>query len=548
MTESVLQPRSYQLEMARAASTVNTLVVLPTGLGKTVIAWLVSKARLEKFEAGKVVMLAPTKPLAVQHSRAFTQFAGAREDEAYVMTGETDPARRSRSWRQAKFVFATPQTIVNDVRTGRIDFGDVVLLIFDEAHRSVKDYSYTELAKSYKGQASAPLILGLTASPGGTRQRAEEIRRNLFIERVDARTEDDPDIRPYVESTSLEVIKVPLPDDYCKVLKPLRAIYNEKIADLVEAGFLSAEVSPTKTVLLRARGPLASRLKATDEVGREPIMRLLADQGQAVVILHGIELLETQGIRVFLGYLQRLRDEPGSAASALIKDGQWRSIEKEAGEISGTGYPKLERLTEILADQLATKKDSRVIIFTQYRDTIDTIIERLKAAKIGSVRFVGQANRAGDKGLQQKQQSEVLERFRAGKCHVLVSSSIGEARARARPSKLGPRPVHRIQAGHPVPPGRNPWRQARQCLRVRWARTSLCPSESHLSGSDLKDQSRTLGVARTTLRTAVRGRAPQARRSHGQDSGRTRTDWPEPSSRKGWRTSGQRGHSDNKAL
>ena len=59
-----LRPREYQQRIADAASLANTLVVLPTGLGKTMIAVLVAKARLEKFPKGKVVVLAPTKPRA----------------------------------------------------------------------------------------------------------------------------------------------------------------------------------------------------------------------------------------------------------------------------------------------------------------------------------------------------------------------------------------------------------------------------------------------------------------------------------------------------
>lgn len=70
-TENGVQPREYQQKIAEAASLSNTLVVLPTGLGKTMIAMLVAKARLKKIPKGKVVMLAPTKPLALQHQEAF---------------------------------------------------------------------------------------------------------------------------------------------------------------------------------------------------------------------------------------------------------------------------------------------------------------------------------------------------------------------------------------------------------------------------------------------------------------------------------------------
>jgi Fanconi anemia group M protein len=65
-----LESRAYQLSIAMRALDGNTLVVLPTGLGKTAIALLVAASRLYN-EKGKVLMLAPTKPLVEQHYRFF---------------------------------------------------------------------------------------------------------------------------------------------------------------------------------------------------------------------------------------------------------------------------------------------------------------------------------------------------------------------------------------------------------------------------------------------------------------------------------------------
>ena len=123
-TENTLQPREYQQNIAETASRTNTLVVLPTGLGKTMIAMLVAKARLEKFPKGKIVMLAPTKPLVLQHHETFKRMLKLDDDEITVMTGETSPAERSYLWRKSRFVFATPQTVRNDLKGGRIELND----------------------------------------------------------------------------------------------------------------------------------------------------------------------------------------------------------------------------------------------------------------------------------------------------------------------------------------------------------------------------------------------------------------------------------------
>src|SRR5881397_4276332 len=65
------EPREYQRRIAETATASNTLVVLPTGLGKTMIAILVAASRLEKFPEGKVLVMAPTKPLTLQHYESF---------------------------------------------------------------------------------------------------------------------------------------------------------------------------------------------------------------------------------------------------------------------------------------------------------------------------------------------------------------------------------------------------------------------------------------------------------------------------------------------
>ena len=58
---------------------------------------------------------------------------------------------------------------------------DVSLIIFDECHRAVGDYAYCFIAKKYINNSNHPQILGLTASPGSTEEKINEIKDNLFI-------------------------------------------------------------------------------------------------------------------------------------------------------------------------------------------------------------------------------------------------------------------------------------------------------------------------------------------------------------------------------
>jgi Fanconi anemia group M protein len=83
-------------------------------------------------------------------------------------------------------------------------------------------------------------------------------------------------------------------------------------------------------------------------------------------------------------------------------------------------------LPGIIRRQLDSKPESKVIVFTQYRDTIEDIVAALGQQGYSANRFVGQSDREGSKGMDQATQSKTLEQFRNGKFNVLVSSSIGE--------------------------------------------------------------------------------------------------------------------------
>ena len=179
------QPRQYQKNIADTAVQKNTLVILPTGMGKTLISVLVAVNRLEKYTESKILIMAPTRPLNAQHKKSFEQFTTIDPEEIILVTGKIQPQDRTGLYNKGKIIVATPQTIENDLENRRLSLENFSFVTFDEAHRCVKDYSYNYVAKKYMEQAKYPLILGLTASPGGTLEKINEIRDNLFIEAVE---------------------------------------------------------------------------------------------------------------------------------------------------------------------------------------------------------------------------------------------------------------------------------------------------------------------------------------------------------------------------
>jgi len=429
LISSDLQAREYQKRIADVASSTNTLVVLPTGLGKTVIAIMVAARVLERSPNSKVMVLAPTRPLVLQHRRAFGEGLELQDGAMATLTGTVDPGEREVLWMKSRLIFATPQTVYNDVSHGRISLKDVALAVFDEAHRSVKDYTYTKLATVYRETSERPLILGLTASPGASKEKVNEIKRNLFIEAVEARSEESDDVKEYVERTDVETIKVRVPDEYYETTLRLRELYNDKVKKLLNGGFLRSN-RVSKKALLEARIAISARLKSAQASGGQKgyIFGAVINQAQAVAILHALEMIETQGAPPLLRYLQKMQDRPdkGKAISSLVRDPKWLKVEEEAAKLASVPHPKISVMLDVVRQQLRKNPESRVIVFTQYRDTIEDIVRALEKEGLAARRFVGQSDREGSKGMDQQLQADTLDQFRKGEFKVLVSSSIGE--------------------------------------------------------------------------------------------------------------------------
>jgi len=206
-----ITPREYQQKIFETCVKKNCLVVLPTGLGKTLIALMLTIDRMQKFPGQKVVILAPTKPLVEQHLKSFKKHLPELFADIQIFTGAINAAKRKEIWRTADIIFSTPQCVTNDVKKNLYSLDEVCLLVEDEAHRCVKNYDYNFLAKKYLSQSMNPRIVGLTASPGSDTQKIKEICRNLSIQEVELRTRESLDVKKYLQEIEYEKVHVDLP-------------------------------------------------------------------------------------------------------------------------------------------------------------------------------------------------------------------------------------------------------------------------------------------------------------------------------------------------
>ncbi|XRO75885.1 DEAD/DEAH box helicase [Methanocaldococcus sp. 28A] len=407
-----LEARLYQQIIAANALKKKTLCVLSTGLGKTAIAILVIAGILTKKD-GKVLFLAPTRPLVEQHYNRLKEVLNIDEGKIIALTGKIPPKKRAELYKNGKIFIATPQVIENDIIAGRINIDDFVLLIADEAHHTVGDHAYAFVAKKFKDKCH---ILGLTASPGSDIDKVMEICENLGIEHIEVRTEDDEDVKPYIAKVRLIPIRVDLPEDFKKALKLINEALKERLKTLKDFGVINSITNVTKTELIE----LNSKLFSYDEEIRYELIRVCSE---ALKLMHAKELLESQGKGVFLNYVNKLSMQRTKSAKSIVNDEKVREAVSLLMK-SNVDHPKLNKVVDLVRYILQKNKDERIIIFAQYRDTVEKIVNLLTQNGIKAIRFIGQANKEG-KGMTQKQQIEAIEKFKI-EGSVLVSTSVSE--------------------------------------------------------------------------------------------------------------------------
>jgi len=425
------KPRLYQETVLATCVEKNTLVVLPTGMGKTAVALLLSVQRLNNYPRSKILFLAPTKPLVEQHMQYFKKHLEIEDDKFALFTGNVKPEERQKLWNNMQLIFSTPQGMENDIISSRIKLEDVSLVIFDEAHRATGDYAYNFIAKQYDKLAKYPKILALTASPGSELEKINEVINNLFIEEVEVRTDEDPDVKPYIQEVKTDWVEVELPPEFIEIKKFLEDCFKTKINELknFDVGLRNANYY-SKRDLLGLQGQLHGQIATGDK--NFEVLKSISLLAEAMKVQHALELIETQGITPLMNYLEKLQMQAVTtkvkAVQNLIRDLNFRSafIKTKTLAEKNVDHPKMSKLKEFVEDIVNKEEGAKIIVFNQYRDNAVKVVEELnKIDTIVAKIFVGQVKK-GTTGLSQKKQIELLKQFREGVFNVLVSTSVGE--------------------------------------------------------------------------------------------------------------------------
>ncbi|KAK6438236.1 3'-5' DNA helicase [Oleoguttula sp. CCFEE 5521] len=439
--------RDYQFNIVTRSMFHNTLVALPTGLGKTFIAATVMLNWYRWTSSAQIVFMAPTKPLIAQQMEACYGIVGINRKDTVLMTGETTPGIRAEEWLDKRVFFMTPQTVINDLKTGICDPKKIVLIVVDEAHKSTGGYAYTEVVSFLRRFNTSFRVLALTATPGSTVEAVQAVIDNLGIARIELRTEQSLDIVQYTHRKDMDTEifdyseeQQLIMDHMSKALKPILDKLNGN-----NAYWSKDPMSLTAYGLQMARTQWAR-----SDAGRKA-PQALKGMVQALFtvlsqIAHSLSLLKFHGIAPFFASVLEFQrnvesgQTKGKYAQQITQSEDWTKAMSFMRTWSNNpdfiGHPKLQYLREVVMNHFldagdgaaSTARATRIMVFASYRDSTQDICRVLKRNEpmLRPSEFVGQAASKGSEGMNQKKQNAVIQDFKSGKFNVLVATSIGE--------------------------------------------------------------------------------------------------------------------------
>ena len=419
-----IEARGYQIAATQACIRCSTLLVMPTGFGKTAVQW---NCIADALESGveKIVITAPTVGLVEQQRRMILERIVIDSAKVRTYTGSDRPAKRGDIWQEATIIIATPQVIRNDVDTGLIRLEHVGLLIIDEAHHAKGNHATAQVADRYQAQSPEPWLVAATASPGSSQNAIRQLWNRLNVNRIFVAKREDDLLKPYAVDMNIATIRVMLDSKTLALLEPLEAHQFEETDALKRQGFLAPTEHLTAGLIEEAAQRASIAISRRDPRGYDAARRI-SDVRRMHMLL---DLLKTQGLRSARSYLERadeqLRDGERSTSRFLKK--QVIHNFRQAVQTMDECHPKPAFVSQLVQEHLKKHPDERILIFSEYRDTVDHLVEDLNQIENAVVdRFIGQSKRGKREGMSQKQQLEQLERFRNGDINVLVATSVGE--------------------------------------------------------------------------------------------------------------------------
>ncbi|TFH29546.1 MAG: DEAD/DEAH box helicase [Promethearchaeota archaeon] len=445
--------REYQQKIVDRAQMEHILVVIPTGVGKTLIGAKLMQYCMEVTALKqKAIFLAPTRPLIGQHVHSLQSYFNSDVVEIHDITGKVSPDKRTKilTSETPALIVMTPQTLNNDIAKGRYDLKNVCLIIFDEAHRAQGDYAYVPIADHFVTDNPQGRILALTASPGSTQEKIAILLNNLHIPlgNIEYRDRQHKEVKPYTHEITTTPVPVKLTPLMTEIYAMLEDMKNET---LEQYGKIYLDLDPNappkpddyylSTIIKQMKfltGQINHQAIAPDR-NPKTLRTLLSMNARINKIYHLMEYVESQGLENVRLSLEKMgkKIDKGTASHAdvfLFRDYRIQRIfegltdlnEKDPEQLR---HPKQFQIRNILQAQFSEEPEARILIFTKYRDTVRDLVKFLKVSVKTCLpsKFVGQSSKTKqDAGMSQKSQLEILGKFRNGEINTLVATNVAE--------------------------------------------------------------------------------------------------------------------------
>jgi ATP-dependent DNA helicase MPH1 len=495
---SNLLVRDYQYDIIAKALFKNLLCAIPTGMGKTFIASTVMLNYYRWFKKGKIIFMAPTRPLVAQQIQACLGVTDIPSEDTAVLLDKTRK-NRPAIWNDKRVFFTTPQVVENDLKAGTLDPKEIICFVIDEAHRARKNYAYTNVVKFVERFNTSFRVLALTATPAADIEGVQEVVDNLSISHIEIRTEESNDIVKYMKRKEQVKINVGSNIEMENVIELLGTAIEPILKQANEANIYEV-TDPSRInafqVMMKSQAIIQNpTLNEGIKWKYYFILQVIGYVGQM------LRRLKIYGVRSFYSYYQnkcnefRAKHDIGKSTNKLAASFFFHPALRQIKDICDklmenaeyVSHPKLEYLITELQDFFAEKKSSRVIVFTELRESALEIVKAIDNALGDSCKshiFIGQArgkekfdeadykiknakkgrgkkrreerleseqemleqkerqkkedaekravSRTGTseeaqlQGMNQKTQKELIKKFKKGEFQVLVATSIGE--------------------------------------------------------------------------------------------------------------------------
>eukprot|EP01114_Cavostelium_apophysatum_P020114 TRINITY_DN6648_c0_g1_i4.p1 TRINITY_DN6648_c0_g1~~TRINITY_DN6648_c0_g1_i4.p1 ORF type:complete len:2434 (-),score=604.51 TRINITY_DN6648_c0_g1_i4:24-7325(-) len=420
-----MKPRDYQVELFLKALDGNSILFLPTGLGKTLVAAMLIKYMLSLNGKKKALFLVDRVPLVFQQGNYLQEITGL---EVKMLCGEnaTEEERAIVCKGTGFDVLVATAGLVNGfLRDKSCLMGEFSILVIDEAHHARGDGHPFSVAMGYYGRCShksRPLILALTASPADGNSTTQ---MNSAIDKLSSKLCAPNIIAPSMILNAVDT------ERYRK------DVHWENVHPSPEETELESQIDAhlVKTGELIKRLLKVTDLPEPENSAFQNAMIKLAFGESKRHAEHALKIFSARdanrivgpfsALKILCGVFKELqsdKDLPQDLRLIAENSSLRKLVEKGASPDLSS---RAQLLVETIEKNLEKYKDPRILVFVKTRKTAKALRKLLQSyfEDLAPSIITGQAKADG---MTWEEQKEALDLFSCGETKLLVATNVVE--------------------------------------------------------------------------------------------------------------------------